>query len=136
MIAAFEQRVVLEFTEFGAVREIRRLLDLANRLRPSRDAVAIDHFGRGFTSFGYLQSLQPEYVKIDRAYTGAIEDSADNRFFVGALSGVAHSLDINTIVEGVEDDDALEALRDLNVDGAQGYAVCRPMSIGQWRGAI
>ena len=135
-ISAAEQRVVVEFTEFGAVRELDLVLNLAERLRASGNGVAIDHFGRGFSAFGYLQSLHPEYVKIDRAYTSAIGDSADNRFFVSALSRVAHSVDITTIAEAVESEADWKVLDDLNVDGIQGYAVCRPMPMIKWDGSI
>jgi diguanylate cyclase (GGDEF)-like protein len=135
-ISTADQRFVVEFIEFGAVREIDRLLNLAERLRASGNGVAIDHFGRGFSTFGYLQSLQPDYVKIDRAYTSAIGDDADNRFFVSALSRVAHSIDITTIAEAVENESDWNVLDELNVDGVQGYAVCRPMSIFEWSGTI
>ncbi len=136
MISMADQRFVVEFTEFGAVRELDRLLNLTERLRASGNGVAIDHFGRGFSAFGYLQSLHPDYVKIDRAYTSAIGDNADNRFFVSALSRVAHSVDITTIAEAVESEADWKVLDELNVDGVQGYAVCRPMSIIEWDGSV
>ena len=116
--------IVFELPEFGAVRELDAVRRFASRVRALGHGIALDHFGRSFSSFGYLQSLRPEYVKIDRAYT-RLEDR-DDQFFVESLCSVAHSLDIVTIAEGVEDQERWEALKALHVDGIQGYAVGRP----------
>ena len=89
--------------------------------------VGLDHYGQSFTHLGYLKTLRPDYVKIDRAYTGELKDEdSDSRFFIGSLCSVAHSLDINVIAEGVETERQWELLKELNLDAIQGYIVDRP----------
>ena len=121
---ALRAGIIFELPEFGAVRDLEAVRNFAARVRDLGHGVALDHFGRSFSSFGYLQSLRPEYVKIDRAYTRLAD--RDDQFFVESLCSVAHSLDILTIAEGVEDQERWEALKQLHVDGIQGYVAGRP----------
>jgi EAL domain-containing protein (putative c-di-GMP-specific phosphodiesterase class I) len=72
--------------------------------------------------------VQPEYVKIDRAFTRELElGDSDAYFFVGSLRGVAHSLDIKVIGEGVEKEEQVRLFEELRVDGLQGYLVEQPI---------
>ena len=87
----------------------------------------LDHFGQGFSNFGYLQSLRPDFVKIDRAYTNELQSKeSDSHFFIGSLVGVAHSLDIMVVAEGVETEEQYSLLQELNLDAVQGYLIGRP----------
>jgi len=119
-------RIQFEVPEFWAVRELQQVRDFAARLREHGFGFGLDHFGRGFSAFGYLQSLRPDYVKIDGAYTKNIFEDHDNQFFIRTLCSVAHSLDIMAIAEAVEYHEQWEMLKSLNVDGIQGYVVSRP----------
>lgn len=123
------QRIEFEFSEFMAVRELDRLRDFATRLRKLGHGFGLDHFGRGFSAFGYLQSLRPDYVKIDGSYTEMVTQDRDSQFFLRTLSSVAHSLDITVIVEAVENQEQWAIMKELNVDGVQGYAVGRPQPL-------
>jgi len=122
-----QTRVTIEVTEFTAVRELDRLRRLGHDLRKMGHGLALDHFGQSFAQFGYLKGLQPDYVKIDRAYTDEL-DSVDSEayFFIGALCGVAHSLDIRVIAEGVETEHQFALLKELRIDAVQGFLIQRP----------
>jgi len=120
------QSIVFELSETTVVRELDRVHMLADVVRKRGFGFAVDHFGRGMTAFGYLQSLRPDYVKIDGLYMTDVANSQDDQFFVGSLCKVAHSLDITVIAESVEDDAQIEALKGLGVDGVQGYGIGRP----------
>lgn len=119
-------RLVFEFSELGVVHEADRLSAFAERVRGLGHGLALDHFGRTFSDFGYLRALRPDYVKIDGGFTAAIDDSRDDQFFVKTLAGIAHSLDVRIIAEMVETDEQLEVLRGLQIDGVQGSVVGRP----------
>ena len=95
-------------------------------LRARRVGFGLDHFGQGFSAFGYLKTLRPDYVKIDGGYSAKLAEDFDNQFFVETLVGVAHSLDIRCIAEMVEDETQRDLLRQLGADGIQGYLVGRP----------
>ncbi|MEJ2058261.1 MAG: EAL domain-containing protein, partial [Desulfofustis sp.] len=114
---ALSQTFFFEVSESSAVRQLDQLRAFADRIRAAGHALGIDHFGRSFSNFGYLNSLQPDYVKIDPAFTREIETGhGDGYFFIGALAGVAHSLDIKVIAEGIETEEQLALFDGLNID--------------------
>ena len=120
-------RLYFEFSELSAVKQIDTLRTFAEKVRTTGHHIGVDHFGRGFSNFGYLKSLQPSYVKIDAAFTRELESpQSESYFFIGALIGVAHSLGINVIAKGVETDEQRALLTELKVDGYQGYLIQRP----------
>jgi diguanylate cyclase (GGDEF)-like protein len=123
------RKIEFEFSEFVAVRELRKLRSFVRRLRELGHGFGLDQFGRGFSAFGYLQSLHPDYVKIDSSYTEQIALNRDNQFLMRTLCNVAHSLDIVVIAQAVESQAQWEIMKELNVDGVQGYAVGRPQPI-------
>lgn len=123
--------VVFEFTEFQATRELTLVHDFAAQVQALGHGIGLDHFGQSFVNFGYLNSLQPKHVKIDRAFTDELKsDQGNSRFFIGALTSVAHSLDILVIAEGVEDEKQYTILKELHIDGIQGYLVDKPRQVG------
>ena len=116
-----------EFAEFGAVQHIEIIKEFSLVVRKYGHLVGLDHYGQSFSHLGYLKSLMPDYVKIDRAYTGELKDvENDSRFFIGSLCSVAHSLDITVIAEGVETEQQWQLLKELNLDAIQGYIIDRP----------
>ena len=120
-------RIIFEFVEFSAIQYLDDLTEFRNSISSRGNGIALDHFGSSFSNFGYLHSLRPDYVKIDRAFTSGIDkDDTDNDFFISSLCNVAHSLDIEVIAEGVENEHEWQILKELGVDGMQGYFVDRP----------
>jgi EAL domain-containing protein (putative c-di-GMP-specific phosphodiesterase class I) len=120
-------RINFEFPEFGAVQHLDMIKEFSAEVRKYGHFVGLDHYGQGFSHLGYLKSLRPDYVKIDRAYTGELKDEeSDSRFFIGSLCSAAHSLDITVIAEGVETEQQWELLKELNLDAIQGYIIARP----------
>ncbi|CAG35246.1 EAL domain-containing protein [Desulfotalea psychrophila] len=122
--------IIFEFPEFGAVQYLDVVKDFARKIQKLGHGIGLDHFGQSFSNFGYLKSLRPEYVKIDRAFTKELDaDNGDSEFFIGALCGVAHSLDIRVIAEGVERAEQVDLLVELNVDALQGYLFGEPKHV-------
>ena len=120
-------RIIFEFSEFGAVQHLDLVRQFRDQARSRGHAIGLDHYGRGFSHLGYLQTLQPEYVKIDRAYSAELGDrQGDSRFFIGSMCSVAHSIDIAVIAEGVETEDQLRLIKEVPVDGLQGYLIDTP----------
>jgi len=120
-------RLTFEFSEFGAVQNLDLVKGFGKEVQKLGHGYGLDHFGQSFSNFGYLQSLRPDFVKIDRAYTDELQSrESDSHFFIGSLVGVAHSLDILVVAEGVETEEQLALLCELNLDGVQGYLINRP----------
>jgi diguanylate cyclase (GGDEF)-like protein len=126
-------RIIFEFSEFSAVRHLDLVQEFRGQARSRGHAIGLDNYGRGFSNLGYLQTIHPEYVKIDRAYTGELKDQRkDSRFFIGSMCSVAHSIDITVIAEGVETESQLQALEGLPLDGLQGYLVDIPKPLTEF----
>jgi diguanylate cyclase (GGDEF)-like protein len=119
-------RLLIEVTEYGMIENVDALRDFIARVLAYGTRVGLDHFGRGFSSFGYLSTLKLDYIKIDGSYVRGILNNKDNQFFVESVIKVAHSLEIKVFVVSVETDEELNLLASLGVDGVQGYGVGRP----------
>jgi diguanylate cyclase (GGDEF)-like protein len=117
-----------EVSEYGVVENLDALRDFIQRLAQTGAHMGLDHFGRGFSSFGYLSTLKIDYLKIDGSYMHDIESNKNNQFFVESIIKIAHGLDIQVIAESVESQQEWETLATLRVDGVQGYGVGRPES--------
>ena len=130
-------RIIFEFSEYGAVQNSGLIREFSKVVREYGHAMALDHYGQSFSNLGYLQSLRPDYVKVDRAYTGELKDEeSDSRFFISSLVSVAHSIDVEVMAEGVETEQQWQILKEMNIDAIQGYIVDRPKPIkGLLKGA-
>jgi EAL domain-containing protein (putative c-di-GMP-specific phosphodiesterase class I) len=118
---AVARRMVFEFTEFGLVQDRAGVDKFIADIRALGGEFAVDNFGLHHTAFEYLQSLKPKYVKLSPAYVRGLQDNLENQFFISSVVNITRSLDIRTFVLGVEDASVLPMLRELGVDGYQGY---------------
>lgn len=116
-----------EFPEMTLLQDLNLVRKFSGEVRGLGHYIGVDHFARGLRNFGYLQSLMPDYVKIDRAITRGLQSAEDDTcFFIRSLCNVAHSLDILVVVEGIETQQQLEAIQSTAVDGVQGFEIHRP----------
>jgi EAL domain-containing protein (putative c-di-GMP-specific phosphodiesterase class I) len=122
-------RLLIEVPEYGVLENIDALREFIKKLAAYGTRVGLDHFGRGFTSFGYLSKLKLDYIKIDGGYVHGIIDNKDNQFLIESVAKVAHGLDIKVYGVSVEDADQWKLLIELHVDGVLGYGVGRPEDI-------
>lgn len=122
-------RLLIEVPEYGVLENIEALSELIKQVAAYGTRVGLDHFGRGFSSFGYLSKLKLDYIKIDGGYVNGLVSSKDNQFLIESLAKVAHSLDIKVYGVSVEDAEQWKLLVDLHVDGVLGYGVGRPEDI-------
>ena len=118
---ACARRLCIEFPEYGALVDIQHTRNLVERLDALGCHCGIDHFGRGFYSFGYLRNIKVRYLKIDGSYTRGIDAEEDNQFLIQALTRTAHSVDIAVIAQAVETPAELDSLENMHLDGIQGF---------------
>ena len=90
--------------------------------------LAIDDFGVGQSSFAYLRKLPVRELKIDRTFVSHLADSREDRAIVRSIIELGHHLGYRVTAEGVEDVRALDVLRELGCDHAQGYLLSRPLA--------
>ena len=128
--ADFAPRLCFEITETAAMSNLDSVLALIGDLKALGCHFALDDFGSGLSSFGYLQSLAVDYIKIDGAFVRDMAWNAVDAAMVEAIVKVARIMGIHTVAEYVEDDATAAALRALGVDYAQGnhFAEPRPLA--------
>ncbi|MCF6290403.1 MAG: EAL domain-containing protein [Desulfobacterales bacterium] len=123
-------RITFEVVEFSAINHLDRVKEFRAMVARYGHTIGLDHFGRSFSNFGYLQSLRPDFVKIDRAYISELKGrESDSGFFISSLCSVAHSLDIAVVAIGVEEERQWQILQELNLDAMQGYFIEKPYPI-------
>ena len=122
-------RLLVEVSEYGMAENVDALREFIKRVLQYGTRVGLDHFGRGFSSFGYLSTLKLDYIKIDGSYVRGILENKDNQFFVESVIKVAHGLDVKVFAVSVETDAEWNLLVGLGLDGLQGYGVGRPEDI-------
>jgi EAL domain-containing protein (putative c-di-GMP-specific phosphodiesterase class I) len=121
------QLLTLELTESALMTDTARALDILHSLRSLGVRVAIDDFGTGYSSLAYLKRLPVDDLKIDGSFVRELAEEATDRAIVAAMVGLAHSLGLTVVAEGVEDAATAGALRTLGCDQMQGYYLARPM---------
>ncbi|MBR0786135.1 bifunctional diguanylate cyclase/phosphodiesterase [Bradyrhizobium iriomotense] len=117
------ERLIVEITETVAIQDIDDVRGFVTRLKNFGSRIAIDDFGAGYTSFRNLRKLGVDIVKIDGAFVQNITHSADDRAFVHTLIDLARRLDIKTVAEWVQDEEAANMLRDWGCDYIQGRLI-------------
>lgn len=117
------ERLIVEITETVAIQDIDDVRGFVTRLKNFGSRIAIDDFGAGYTSFRNLRKLGVDIVKIDGAFVQNITRSADDRAFVQTLIDLARRLDIKTVAEWVQDEEAAAMLRDWGCDYIQGRLI-------------
>jgi len=119
-------RLAFEITESAAVSDFASARNWIRRLKELGCLFALDDFGVGFSSFGYLRGLAVDYVKIDRTFIRDVDTNPTNRALVQAVKTVAHTLGKEVIAEGVECEAHAAVLREIGVEHGQGYHWGRP----------
>ena len=93
--------------------------------------VGLDDFGTGWSSLRYLSELSLDFVKLDRSFTAELAPGGRKYDFAQAICGLARSLGLVVVAEGIETKKQVELLRDAGCDLGQGYALSRPGPIEQ-----
>lgn len=119
-------RLCFEITETEAMRNVARAMRFIERVRAIGCKVALDDFGAGMSSFGYLKNLPVDTIKIDGSFVRDIEADAMSRSIVEAICKIGHQRGLGVVAEWVADQGVVGLLRTLGVDYGQGFALHRP----------
>jgi len=123
------QVVCFEITESVAVNQLPHAAAFIRALRDAGFRFALDHFGLGMSSFGYLKNLPVDYLKIDSSFVKEINTDPVSLSMVSAINQIAHTMGLRTVAEYVDDPGVLQSLRDLGIDYAQGYLISKPQPL-------
>jgi EAL domain-containing protein (putative c-di-GMP-specific phosphodiesterase class I) len=122
-------KMVFEITETTLVSDQAAGRQFVTALHELGCKVALDDFGTGYGGFTYLKQLPIDYLKIDIEFVRDLVHSMASRKVVEAIVNLAHGFDLQTVAEGVEDEETLSLLRGLGVDFAQGFHLGRPAEL-------
>ncbi len=125
------KRVTLEVTEGYMIQNPQRTRQAIERLKALGVKVALDDFGSGFSSIGYLRQFGFDRIKIDRSLVKDVMEGESQREMLQATVALARSLDIPVTAEGIETEQQAVAVRMFGCDTLQGYFFARPMPAEQ-----
>jgi len=114
-------RLCFEVTETAAISNMENATRFLSELQNLGCATALDDFGSGLSSFGYLRTLPINYLKIDGLFVRQIVDDPTCRVMVEAIHSIGRTMNLKTIAEFVEDEKILNLLKEMGIDYAQGY---------------
>ena len=121
------QCLELEITESVMLNDNGTNAAVLRRLHGLGVEIALDDFGTGYSSLSYLHRFPFEKIKIDRSFVGEMDVNSDAAAIVRAVIGLGHGLGMRVTAEGVENQEQLEQLRNLECDEAQGFLISRPV---------
>ena len=118
--------ICFEITETAAIANLSSASRFIRELRGLGCRFALDDFGSGLSSFGYLKNLPVDYLKIDGSFVRDIVDDPVDNEMVRSINQLGHVMEIETIAEFVENRRILSRLNEIGVDYAQGYGIEKP----------
>ncbi|MFW0973754.1 putative bifunctional diguanylate cyclase/phosphodiesterase [Leclercia pneumoniae] len=120
------ERLELEVTESSLFTENNTPMNTLNKLRALGVKISIDDFGTGYSSLSRLSRLAFDKIKIDKSFVHSLSAQEDALNIIKLITGMAKSLDMKAVAEGVETQEQLESLQALGCDFAQGYLFGKP----------
>ncbi|MBX2885135.1 MAG: EAL domain-containing protein [Granulosicoccus sp.] len=124
--------VCFEITETSAIKNLADARNFIESIKQHGCKFALDDFGSGMSSFGYLKSLPLDYLKIDGAFVKAMQTDPTCKAIVSAFNKLSHELGMKTVAEFVEDAATVSMLAEMGVDYVQGFGVGEPKAIDEW----
>lgn len=126
------EKLTLEVTESAIMGDPESAIKALNTLRRMGIVLSIDDFGTGFSSMAQLKKMPVDELKIDKAFVLDLATNQEDKVMVKTLVALAHNLGLKTVAEGVEDEEALNYLQQINCTKAQGYHLSRPLPAAQF----
>ena len=125
------ENISFEITETAAISNLNLATNFISDLKVIGCKFALDDFGSGLSSFAYLKNLPVDYLKIDGAFVKDMIHNPIDRAMVESIHNIGSVMNLKTIAEFVENDEILQALKEVGVDYAQGYGIARPKPLPQ-----
>jgi diguanylate cyclase (GGDEF)-like protein/PAS domain S-box-containing protein len=121
-------RLSLEMTETTLIEDAASVRDTLTELAALGVHLALDDFGTGYSALAHLRDFSVDILKIDRSFVEQLGDGGRAREMVGALTAMAHFLDMSVVGEGIETSKQWEELKNVACDDGQGFLMAKPMA--------
>jgi EAL domain-containing protein (putative c-di-GMP-specific phosphodiesterase class I) len=119
------KQLTLEITENAMMADPEHAVTLLGHLSAMGIRIAVDDFGTGFSSLGYLKRLPVNELKIDKSFVIDMVRNDNDAVIVRSTIDLAHNLGLKVVAEGVEDNDTMDLLKILRCDTAQGFLISK-----------
>ncbi|MBS4174895.1 EAL domain-containing protein [Bacillus sp. FJAT-49736] len=116
----------LEITE-SIMQDMEKSIAILNRLRRIGIKIAIDDFGKGYSSLSYLRQLPIDKIKVDKLFVDDITTQTNQGSIIKSIIDMGHSLNFDVIAEGIEEREQVVFLKNSGCDLGQGYYFCKPI---------
>jgi len=123
----------LEITENLLLQDSDEPIAILKSLHQQGIQLALDDFGTGYSSLSYLRRFPLQILKIDRSFISGLQADQSSKALVEAIIAMAHSLELEVVAEGVENEGELEFLRQRQVRVVQGYFLSPPLPAEKFR---
>lgn len=120
------EKVCFEITETAAITNFPQAMEFITKLKGKGCRFALDDFGSGLSSFGYLKNLPVDFLKIDGTFVRDMLEDPIDRAMVESINSIGQTMNIKTIAEFVENRAIADDLKAMGVDYGQGYYLFRP----------
>lgn len=126
------QKLKLEITETALVHDLKRHKQIITDLQKFGFTIEMDDFGSGYSSLTILKNISINILKIDMMFLSKTKHKERSKKILESVIKMAQKLGIKIIVEGVEDKEQAEFLRNLNCDFFQGYLYSKPITVANF----
>ena len=121
------ENILIELTESGYFENDQHYIRFCGNLRTLNIPLALDDFGTGYSNFHYLYHINPQIIKIDRSFTLKAMKYDYEYTLLRHMIQLVHSVQSKMCIEGIENADELEKIRELDPDFIQGYYYSKPL---------
>lgn len=121
------ENIVLEITESLAINDIANMKRVLNEIKKLGVGIALDDFGTGYSSLSYIKQMNFDIIKVDKNFIDDITTNDYAQTFIKLITELSDKVGARVCVEGVEQKEQLDILRDMNVNMVQGYYYGKPM---------
>jgi EAL domain-containing protein (putative c-di-GMP-specific phosphodiesterase class I) len=119
-------RVIIEILESESISDFETLNKFIEKVKQYQVSIAIDDFGSGYSNFIYLAQIKPDFIKIDGSLIKNLDKDDKSFVITKHINNFAKELGCKTIAEFVHNQNVLQIVKKLNVDGIQGYFIAEP----------
>ncbi len=123
------KHIKLEITESAFIGNADNAAKILEGLKELGVTIALDDFGVGYSSLGYLHRFAIDGIKIDKSFTQRARDNQKSMDIVSAIVGLAKTFDLGVIAEGIETEDDMQKLKQIGCIEGQGYLFGKPLTV-------
>ena len=126
------EHLVIEVTESTIMKNAQSTVNQLEKLREMGIGVSIDDFGTGYSSLAYFKNIPATELKIDKSFVDNLLEKAGDRHIVSLVVFLAKRFDLTVVAEGIENQEVLDEICNLQVDYGQGYYFSQPLSFDEF----